>query len=258
MDDKKQLRKNSKKLFKKYNKLNREGKDLEVLFRDNETARNAITSWSHLYEKPLERLLAEFIVHLELTDELEECTKSDNPAGAFIDLFENDLNESETERAPDDEDLVILALLTPYIKAIQGHFECIKQYNVALSSLVLNAKKGDDKLLFKAIMIDRTILNLPYTVQRIAIAEATGDGEFMNQLSKSVTRTLSKPKPFLDDFRFMTEALYQIAGNEELTQRELRSVLVEDLKLHDALEEDTSGSFAKAVQKRNRNQQELG
>lgn len=107
-------------------------------------------------------------------------------------------------------------------------------------------------------MIDRTVISLPYTSKRLAIAEASGDGQFMSKLSKSITRSLSQPKSYLDEFRYVLEVIHEITGDVKPTHRELRDILVNELKVYKCEEEDTSGSFAKLIQKRNKSLQELG
>ncbi len=53
----------------------------------------------------------------------------------------------------------------------------------SMCQLVAEAKKGDDESFVRAVRVDRMVLQLPYSRERMIRAQFTGDSVFLNRLS---------------------------------------------------------------------------
>lgn len=58
-----------------------------------------------------------------------------------------------------------------------------------MPTLLNNIEKGDDKSLFKAITIDKTLLSSEPVKRRIPQAQVSGDKTFLNKLAKNIAKS---------------------------------------------------------------------
>ena len=58
-----------------------------------------------------------------------------------------------------------------------------------MKELINNINKGDDKSLFKAITIDKSLISYEPVRNRIIQAQTSGDKEFLNKLSKAIAKS---------------------------------------------------------------------
>ena len=74
------------------------------------------------------------------------------------------------------------------------NYLAVMVFGHSLCQLVALAKEGNDGALITAAQVDRTVLNLPYFQQRVARAQLTGDGDFLDKLSYRLRNPILRTK----------------------------------------------------------------
>lgn len=104
-------------------------------------------------------------------------------------------------------------------------------YQKSLSTLVEEVRNGDDKSLFDAVRIDRTVLACSPVVHRVSMAELTNDKAFFLHLKKAIKGPSQKHMVALDPLRYMMAALVD-SGGDHLSRQEIEELFVDHLKLY--------------------------
>lgn len=107
----------------------------------------------------------------------------------FIRLFYNKIDECNEESATkeDIEHLnksIVISKMMGFFNSTMSQISHQKDLPELLNSI----KKGDDKSLFKAITTDKTLINFEPVRNRINQAQASGDNEFLIELSKAIAK----------------------------------------------------------------------
>ncbi len=108
----------------------------------------------------------------------------------FIRVSFNGIDESN-EKSAIKEDTEHLKNPIVINKLMGFLFSTISQisYQKDMRELLNNVEKGDDKSLFKAITIDKTLTSYEPVKNRIIQAQASGDKEFLNKLGKATAKS---------------------------------------------------------------------
>lgn len=162
--------------------------------------------WYHLYDdrEQLHKLLTHFLL---LAERVPKKSSPDNncrqeflamlpemhDAMKDIDaLTESDIRDMRTEMlekvTPLGKDERVknetnFAMLMAALIANLCNYVSLMVHGRSLCELVTAAKAGDDKAFVLAVQIDRTILNLPYFQQRLALAQLGKEPEFLSSLA---------------------------------------------------------------------------
>jgi len=135
-----------------------------------------------------------------------------------INVFIKDISTKHFIQFPKDFELILLSLITRFLfnKLDESNNKCAVKENIEhlknpivistvigflystisqisqqkdMRELLDNVDKGDDKSLFKAITIDKTLISSEYIKDRIIQAQASGDKGFLNKLGKATAKS---------------------------------------------------------------------
>jgi hypothetical protein len=200
--------------------------------------------WSIWYDQPYPVVL---LLLFEATGLLEQILKLCEKKNAAIEI----LAFFESEPEIDNQDALTLdeqALISSLAIAVFFQVPSLSMYNQTINNLLEKAKNGDDKSLFQAITVDRTVLSTPSVAKRVQMAQLKRDNPFFKKLSKALVRKQSRrPAKKLDDVRFMISALEDSKKFLTLSNEDTYSILVEDLELYPADGKDPYKGFEKLL-----------
>ncbi len=171
------------------------------------------------------RIYLHFVIREKITSQLHSLLKlaeklSEEESKEYyanrINVFINDFRTKHFDQSQEDLVLILFSLfMRTFLKRIdEMNEECAeKEEIVHLKSIVISnvlgsinstmsqlshqkdmpellesMKKGDDKSLFKAVTIDKSLLSSKAVSNRIGQAQATGDNDFLNKLSKATKK----------------------------------------------------------------------
>ena len=104
-------------------------------------------------------------------------------------------------------------------------------YQRSLSALVEEVRQGDDRALFDAVRVDRSIVACPTIASRISRAELCEDREFFLRLKKAFKGLSRKHWEAYNDLRYVLFVLREF-GLDKLSDEELEKLLVHELKVY--------------------------
>ena len=222
---------------------------------DNEKLRefiNSVPPWVHHYSRPEHEVIADLLQPQGHSSRVYAANIAANRAEALIqvlgEIVKGDHDEEiyhGFDKFADEEQLNYFSLLM----AVLGNIDGMSRHQQTVHNLLRQAPHSDVALL-KAVAVDRTVVADRRVLQRIGLAQVGSDESFMNQLAKSITRTLPRRKPQLDDVRIMLEMIDDAFKLNNLTRPQLISSLVDDLELYPS-GKDNAESLKKLIQKRN-------
>jgi hypothetical protein len=186
-----------------------------------------------LYEKPYDQLLKEIL--LKNPDWAQQLLTGDsaNPACEVIKRTEEVLSgdrDHEFKQGPGDFLPAEIESRIAAIFAIDGNFRSLGMFGVYLSELVEKAKESDAAL-FKAVLVDVAVQEIPFVSSRVKKAELVGDLEFLNEFTKSIKKSKARRHSDSDDLRLMLAVVEERCGLENLTDDELLDLFVDELEL---------------------------
>jgi hypothetical protein len=186
-----------------------------------------------LYEKPHNQLLHEFF--FQNPEWAQQLLPGDaaNPASEVIKRTEEVLSgdrDQEFIHGPGDFLPAEIESRIASIFALDGNFRSLGMFGVYLSELVEKAKESDAAL-FKAVLVDVAVQEIPFVSSRVKKAELLGDLEFLNEFTKSVKKSKARRHSDSDDLRLMLAVVDEGCGLENLTDDELLDLFVDELEL---------------------------
>ncbi len=129
-------------------------------------------AWYSLYEQPFEVHIAIAVMVLGWQDEIHAAALADDPQQAFLDFtasLDQDADwQGEYQGIYEKKDLT--AIVISVFKTMKS----IMVYQKSLSRLIEEVRLGNDKSLFDAVRIDRSVLACPSIASRISLAELQG------------------------------------------------------------------------------------
>lgn len=131
--------------------------------------------------------------------------------------------------------------------SIHNSLRCVLYHGCFLNELIERVRIGDDKALFDAIRIDRTVIGCFSVSVRISKAALLQDNRFFAKLRASLHGKMAKREQAnFQKMRFVFEVLHE-AGASRLTDSQLEQLFVEELDLYD--NNEIGGGKAKALRK---------
>jgi len=186
-------------------------------------------SWFDCYELPFNLHIGLVVVILGFQDDLRLAAQSDDPQQHFLDFFNSldpDIDwQGGYKGMFEKRDLVGVAI------SIFRTMKSIMVYQKSLSTLIEEVRLGNDKALFNAVRIDRTMMACPSIMHRISIAELKGDNKFFLHLKSALKGPSRKHWVGLDELRYMMQSLVE-TGADRLSDENLEVLFVEQLKLY--------------------------
>jgi hypothetical protein len=205
-------------------------------------------AWGQLYTLSHIDVVAVYMVVVGMSEELHSAAISDDPQEEVLRYLENEWSpESWRPKGLTKENEAIPVSL---FFAIKGNLDAICMYGVTLNKLVERVTNGDEDALFKAVAVDRAVLQAEPIAQRVCRAQITDDSSFFDQLAKSITRTKPRrPKIELDDIRFITALLDDSGALSQLSEKELEALFLDDLELYPRDRKDPAEALKKLITK---------
>ena len=182
-------------------------------------------SWGWCYELPFMSHIAICIVALGLSEHLKQAAAQSDPQQSILDDAHKDLIEAHH---PDFELQDILALVMSMGKTVNS----ICLYGRSLSALVAEVREENDlESLFKAVRVDRTVMNCPTVADCIAKAELRSDQAFFDKLQLALKGPSKKQMASLSAMKFSFATLRELEIND-LTDMQLEKLMVETLEVY--------------------------
>jgi hypothetical protein len=207
-----------------------------------ENKRTPHINWTTNYAHPLFKQTDSAIHHLNMGQQIAEFHNSSDPQQAAIDAtlheFESinsDLDGLEPQIEPTEAIGIVLAL----IKTI----ESIMHYGLSLNDLVKIASRGNDKALFRAVRIDRTIVSCPPIADRITLAEIQEDKKFFRKLRNALKGQPNKTKIEYGPLRCLLHQLEDDGQLATMTRKERCDLFCEKLGLYPSDDNDAEKSL---------------
>tara|TARA_R110002096_G_scaffold194791_10_gene377223 strand:- start:9109 stop:9894 length:786 start_codon:yes stop_codon:yes gene_type:complete len=206
--------------------------------------------WSYWYDFPYAIVLTILLKVTGLYDRIISISKENNPEALLLDFLESEPEIEDEDNLSREEQAFIATIVIAVIFQIPS----ISMFNTTINQLLEQARQGDDKALFKAIMVDRSVLTTPSVARRIQLAQLKKDHAFFKKLSKALVRKqIRRPAKKLDDVRFMISALQDNTTLSKLSNPDFYSLLVDDLELYSTDGKDPFKSFEQLLTRSRKN-----
>lgn len=151
------------------------------------------------------------------------------------------VNPEHKERASERVDLLCAALIGNLY-----NYLAVMVFGQSLCQLVAHATEGSDDVLVYAAQVDRTVLNLPRFQQRLAQAQLTGDGNFLDKLSYRLRNPLLRTKLRHPELR-LAFAILQDEGLLEPGKRQPYGKLMDQCREAGVYKGDDVDAFRKTL-----------
>lgn len=244
---------NARELYAHYHQLNVELAELPELIRDKQDKILELFSysypWACWYDLPWKQVICMLLIVAGLEEIISLAVKSDNPHKAVFEYGDNCPSpEDENDFSTEEQSLIFSLFMNNKFQIAS-----ISIFSQSLSDLVSKAQY-DDKALFDAVLVDRSVVSCPSIARRIQMAELVQDGDFFDHLSRAVKKSRPRrPDPKHDDLRFMLEGIEEIEEYASYTVEKQFKLLAVDLELFETTElKDSIAAFKKLVQRRNK------
>jgi|GEM_PF-2498800 len=199
-------------------------------------------SWGLLYARPFGELYDRILGLTEIQPEeafgefedLKERAYGQEKFRAYCEKFDCDDNYF---------DWFLLMLLT-----CKGHVLAKDMYNQTMDELLVEAAKGNDESLFKAILVDPAVLAALVVQTRIAQAVLMGDEIFFQSLAKALTQKKPRrPAKKYDPIRHLIGCLDALHVLDGLTQDDLCDIIINHLDLYPHESDDPYSGLKKLI-----------
>lgn len=207
-------------------------KGLFDTFRDNPEKLQAILtpnfSWARYYELPYPEHLANALVAMSLAPMFQTAAHSDDPQQVILDAMHKEIPDGVGGLDDEPQWQRLLGLLMSIIK----NHESVMIYGRYLNNLVEDVRAGQDKSLFDAVRIDRSIVSAPTIADRVTKAEIDGDEAFFKKLRNALTGKTDKQWAIYKRLRFVLQALHEAGVIDTLSDKEIEELFIKQLKLY--------------------------
>lgn len=186
-------------------------------------------TWVHFYEMSFSKHVTQAVLIMNWQDVLKNAVESGDPQQAFFDF----INHPESDQDWDGgyQNLFNKEHLFGLGVSIVRTLKSIMIYQKSLSTLIEDVRQGNDKSLFHAVSIDRSVLACTPVRRRISLAEMRGDKKFFQSLAKAMRGPSGKHWVSQEALRFMMFAIVD-CGVEKLSSEHLESLFVDRLGLY--------------------------
>ncbi len=118
----------------------------------------------------------------------------------------------------------------PFFFAMLGQLKCLSMFGMSMHHL-LELAKDSDEALFRAVLVDSAVIETSVTAQRIKLAEAMRESNFLEELALSLSKSKAHRHKRLDDMRAIMAFVENNIGLDTLTDDDLVIVFQRDLGL---------------------------
>jgi len=155
-----------------------------------------------------------------------ELSNSEKPNSAYIDFARSATPEMEVELEHEPKFAIGTWI------ALSKSIESVKCYGIPLNDQITRIKNGNDKALFEAVRIDRTITSNPTVADRISKAEILSDHKFFDDLKKALNGPPKNRDKYYGRLRYMLLLLDENGMLDEMTDVQRYELLQEELNLY--------------------------
>jgi hypothetical protein len=224
--------------LKQFTDLVRESRNMapeleKVMQETNSQKLNAILgnnfSWFNYYELPFNSHITAGALMLDWQDAMIHSSQSDDPQQYIFDFFNSLDNVNEWQGGYNG--LFVLRDLVGLVVSIFKSIKSIMIYQKSLSTLIEEVRQGNEKALFDAVRIDRTMLACPSIIHFISMAELKGDNKFFLSLKSALKGPSAKHWIAHEELRFMMQALIE-GGLIGITGDNIEQLFVDHLKMY--------------------------
>lgn len=187
-------------------------------------------AWAEIYELTFIEHLAWLLMALGKTEFLKQAAQTPDPQQTLLDDIQSFDVDFENWKGGDGgffELQDVLGLLT----ALQRQILSIMLFQKSISTLVEEAKQGNDACLFDAVRVDRSIVSCPPIADRISKAELLREKHFFIRLRNALKGPSKKHWESYHDLRYALFMLRDL-GFDKLSDDQLESLLVHQLKVY--------------------------
>lgn len=184
--------------------------------------------WNYLYELPIIYTSSLFFHHLEIIQKIDFLKDSKKPNLDLLNLGINDdfIDQIELKESPEN-----LQMYAVFMHVLDKNIMSIKQYGLHIHELLEKGKKGDDESFFRAIRIDRTIIQSLSISERIMLAEINNDKKFITGLRNALKGKQKWKWKIYDDTRIIAKVLME-AEQMPVGIEELYKIFCKDFSLY--------------------------
>lgn len=180
-------------------------------------------SWGHLYEMPYLEQMALLMVLVGLHEPLHEAALSDDPQQRVLEWLDPDgVLQKWFDQNEDKINMKYLVWLTVIF---QRNIYSIMLYHQPMGALVESARNGDDEAFFKAVRVDRTVLNCSTFADRLARAELDDEKDFFLHLRSAIKGPSKKHMSAIQDLRYAIVLLRE-AGFDKYSDAQLEKLFI--------------------------------
>jgi hypothetical protein len=184
--------------------------------------------WAPLYELSLVQGLGLLFHVLDKAEWLKNIAQSPDPQEeALKEIY----SEEEWEWNGGPGGMYSKGDVIALLIALQRNILSIMVYKRSLSSLIEEAREGNDKCLFDAIRLDRTIVTGLTAAARISKAELLGEKRFFIHLLAALKGPSKKHWEGYKDLRYSLAILRDL-GLKDLSDSQMEHLLVDVLKVY--------------------------
>lgn len=181
--------------------------------------------WADCYELSFVEHIALAVVAFNHAEMLSAAAASKDPQQFILDSLCH-TDPVEAHPAFELQHLVGLAY------SLQRTVLSILLFQRSLSGLLQEFREtGSKDALFKAIRVDRTVMNCPTVADQIALAELQGNKQFFRNLKNALAGPSQRHWMALCDLRYSLYMLREM-GFDDMTDDQLEQLLVHTLKVY--------------------------
>lgn len=187
-------------------------------------------AWAEIYELTFIEHMAWLIMALGKGEFLKQAVQMPDPQQTILDDFLTEDVDFDNWKGGDGgffELHDVLGLLT----ALQRQIVSVMLYQKSLSTLVDEAKHGNDDSLFDAVRVDRSIMACSPIADRISKAELLREKPFFMHLRKALKGPSKRHWASYHDLRYALFMLRDL-GFDKLSDDQLENLLVRQLKVY--------------------------
>lgn len=212
-------------------------------------------TWSHFYELPAKEHFVKSMVAFGAQEQLKQLAQTPNQIQAILHMADSlDEVEKEDDWEPTDEEREelkkILGAVSAISMSVMKSLRSLMVFGVYLNDLVAQVRAGGakgDKALLQAVKIDPTVLACPSVNARISRAILLDDHDYLAKVRRAMEGKLTKREQRNYQYmRIVLEVLHE-AGAPKLSQDDLYTLFVEELKLVRGERDDDEGDVANAL-----------
>lgn len=185
-----------------------------------------VDAYGALYELPVENIAAYLFKEAGLLGQAEVAATQADPQAAMLDLArDSDIQPRITE---ENVVLILVALVVLFT-----NIESMRLYSVPIAALLSRVENGDDDAMFRAIVLDASVMQTKPISNRISTAALHDDRSFFHKLSQAITQTKpSRPQVHLDETRLLMQILEDAGELEHMSDAKLTDWAVNKTDVH--------------------------